>query len=52
MAELGRVIDDLQRQFLALGGDAYALPAQVILGCRSREAVKVKLQRRMSEARA
>jgi hypothetical protein len=52
MAELRRMIDDLQHQAYALGADAYALPPQVILGVKvvkvgRREAVK-KSERRVS----
>lgn len=49
MAELRRLIDDLQRQALALGADAYALPPQVILGVKvpKREAAK-KVERRVA----
>ncbi len=49
MIELRRMIDELQRQALALGADAYALPPPVILGVRVVRAVK-KVERRVSAA--
>ena len=37
MAQLRRVIDELQRQALALGEDASDLPPEVVLGVRVAE---------------
>jgi hypothetical protein len=49
MAELRRMIDDLQHQAYALGADAYALPPHVILGVKVvRHEVVEKIERRVS----